>query len=281
MKLKNFDYLLFIIEIILYFILVNANNGKNLNECEKNEKNICIMKDNTKLSNGQRCISHNGDVFESTNNGDGSCKLMYKLDEIYEMLVYSQEKRESGEFAENIYKLFNDDKCTIPEDENKFGYLCYCENDNNCEYVKEIGYFINDKDNIYSCPKNENKCTKISSGVDCSNGELIYDTNDNTKISFCISNEGSPVLLSADNIGNYIVDHKEGNIFGSTNSEQFSLVKINQNSVVLDKSFRKYLKFIYADKITNKVLDKGICPNGSINLIELNCDEYAICTENH
>jgi len=38
------------------------------------------------------------------------------------------------------------------------------------------------------------------------------------------------------------------------------------------------MKYVFADKTTNSVLENKSCPNGTDSLIELSCNE-AICTE--
>ena len=144
--------------------------------------------------------------------------------------------------SKNTYYIFSDEDGTSLELENSSGYLYYCDNNEICTPIKEIGYYINDINSIYYCDNYNGICRKYNAKDEClisTIGELFYDKNDNSKISICLNRDNEKfysVVLSNENSGNFIVDYKEENIYGLTNSKQFALVKINENSVILNKS---------------------------------------------
>jgi len=197
------------------------------------------------------CVSENGDVYESTNNNNGGCKLLYKFNEVYEMLLYSVEKRtgvrsESNE-NDSKFKIFSDEECTTVETERSQGYLCYCDNENNCSAVKEYGYFVNDENDLYKCPINESLCEKLQPIENCNSGSIGKICKYSGEISLCLNyiNEETQkdyIVKLTNNAGDYLVNYSDSNIFNLKNNEQYAFVKVDQTSVVLNMPCM-YIKF--------------------------------------
>jgi len=158
--------------------------------------------------------------------------------------------------------------------------LYYCK-DRVCTAVKDVGYYVNNQSEIYSCSSSDDgKCIKTSANTGgCTAttvGELLkVGTNE---LSLCLKNEKSIGL--EDNAGSYIVNYKNGNIFGITDNK-YALVNVKKRTVTLDKTHNTH--YIYADKSSNAVLENSDqCPrDGDIEslIIELNCNK-SICSEN-
>jgi len=172
------------------------------------------------------------------------------------------------------------------------GYLFYCNSDNSdCSLVKNIGYYINDRNNIYSCSAydSEVKCIKSEAESSCNTntiGKIIFEENknrrdDQEKFSICLNYEDSkdykvPLTQEA---GNYVVFYKEDNILGLSSNE-YGIVEVKQNSVEFN-NYESSMKYTYANKQSNyKVLNKGDnCPTDlNNNLLEYKCNK-GICTQ--
>lgn len=172
------------------------------------------------------------------------------------------------------------------------GKLYYCENENEeCDEITEVGYYINDKENAYACKSNGSSiiCEKVTITVDpkdgCSNniGKLIVLES---KLSICLASDKS-IELNNVNTGNYIVENGSNDIFGIVEGG-YAIITVNEKSVILNKEYDNKLKYVYVNNENKslKVMEKGnTCPkdaskNNAIksdDILELEC-ENGICT---
>lgn len=292
---NNFSKIL-ILFIFLYISIINASNENEFRRCEVFYEDKCILNDGTELKKGHRCATGEGYIYKGIDDF-GKCEYEKYLVEYDDENIFNI-LRDDGEYDsideldsvngnDDNYYIFADEECNALEDDNSIGYVCHCNDENDCTIVKENGYYIDNNNNIYSCVNNKNECSKVLAKENCSEsniGEIFYDSEDKTKYLLCLNyaqNKEYTVLLEAENAGAYIINYNDNNIFGLSNSKEFALVEIDKNSVILKKSSSGNIKYIYVNSEENRVLDKGLCPDDTKLIIELNCSADAICIENN
>jgi len=124
--------------------------------------------------------------------------------------------------------------------EGKSGYLYVCTNNSNditCSLVMDVGYYINDGKDLYTCTKNgELKCVKNveeSIGTECKNdniGEVVYIGE---KYVLCVGNEQSKDLTN-DTV-EYIFSNDGAVSTYSLASNTYGFIKASSISVILNK----------------------------------------------
>jgi len=283
----------------LFFIfqnlLVYGENKKidNIQRCEVSDDDLCILSNGLELKKGEQCVTNNGYLYVGINDF-GKCeyvKYIYIYDNSNENNKFrdiipppGDNSPSNNDNLNNIYLLFQDEEGTIPEIDGSIGYLYYCSESDSCNKVNEVGYYLNNQDDIFLCGKNGNKCEEILPKEKCdveTIGELFIDSKDNTKIRLCLNHDGAKsydIDLSEESAGNYIINHRDGIIFGTSGNNQYALVKVEKHSVTLNKSSGRKFKYIYVDE-NNKVLNDGMCTSEDEAIVEFNCED-AICTKN-
>jgi len=135
------------------------------------------------------------------------------------------------------------------------GTIYYCKEDSekesgfSCSKVDSPGYYINSKDEIYQCVTGSGKldCTVYTLG-NCGNsddiGKLFVDGNG--KLNLCVNytDKAYPVLIDSNTSGNYLIQYKEGNIFGIP-SEANAIVKVDKNSAAINKNCKFCIIFFF------------------------------------
>jgi len=296
--IKNFIHLyLFLLIVFLQFVTSKVNEN-----CK-----IIKDKETSKYILSGKC--ENGIYYVNIDNGKKVTEFDYDLckkgsiikytiisgkmkSEICNTIIEGLNNRDNKEL--NIrsgsddqtkeYKLFNDKSALNPNDDSSPAYLFYCEGDE-CINKTFIGYYINDKDNIYSCKANsefgsEVRCSKDIIGKSCTEktvGKVFYEEDEDSKVkySICLDYNGIDAVSTelSDKAGVYLVGYSDNNVYGLI-SGQYAMVEVNETSVTL---YNNYANYIYVDKTSkNKILRKGEkCPNKDY-MSELICDK-GIC----
>lgn len=181
---------------------------------------------------------------------------------------------------ENYYYLVDKEDYSISKDE---GNLFYCQSeDTACTELYDIGYFVMDKDTIYSCREGRN-------GIECSRSEVTEQDDtcnaasigkiflNQGKLSICLNYDNEKdyfVELNVSNSGNYIIGKDSSNLFGLSN-EKYAIVNIKDKIVTIHRTYQNNLKYVYANMSNKlKIFEKGdTCPTDISNLLELDCFE--------
>jgi len=161
--------------------------------------------------------------------------------------------------------------------------------------VNDIGYFINSDVNAYRCTRVGVDLTcsieTIHEATNCQNNDRIgkiYKIED--QLTLCVANDKA-VTLTNGNVGNYVVIHHTGSIFGNTASETYAIIKLKEKSIILDTNYKSGIKYTYANIESNyKILEKGAsttCPKlaggtsiSKSNIVELKNCSNGICQRN-
>ncbi|ORX42311.1 L domain-like protein [Piromyces finnis] len=148
--------------------------------------------------------------------------------------------------------------------------LFYCEVINDiieCNNKSRTGYYINSKDEIYTCAKEG--CT----GYENTDGKIVF-TDD--KINIHLTDKIITSLASPET--NYLAGHESiGSIFGTKSTNEYVIITIDESSITLNSA----VKYIYINPLTNKVLEREECPNDDfLAITEYECNETShICTK--
>jgi len=115
------------------------------------------------------------------------------------------------------------------------GYLYYCPaSASACEERKTKGYYMNDKDNVFSCNGTEGKCVieTIASGAECTAQTIGKLALSGTDPAICLNfkTDGITELLSATET--VLMTYASGNLFGITEGNM-GLITIKENSATL------------------------------------------------
>lgn len=179
---------------------------------------------------------------------------------------------------ENSYYLVDPSNYeVIPNNNyNDSGSLYYCKGETvTCTEQLNIGYYVVDKETIYTCEDKgngltckRNRLTYDASKI-CKNkpenvGKLFLASEDTTDISICLNgdndDEGS-VVLNTSNSGDYLISKNSDpsiNVFGITGSnEKYAIININDKVVTLKSNYKNNLKYVYVNDKTNKIMEKG------------------------
>jgi len=156
--------------------------------------------------------------------------------------------RSGSDDGKNGYKLFKDKLATVPIDDDSPAYLFYCEGDN-CIEQSTVGYYVNDKDDVYSCKTSgsEVKCSEVNIETSCTSqtiGKIFYENSSEIKYYVCLDYDGTNAISVElnENGGDYITGYSEDNAYGLT-SNQYAVVEINKTSVKLKNISGKFNMF--------------------------------------
>jgi len=167
--------------------------------------------------------------------------------------------------------------------------LYYCEKQNNpCQPVSDVGYFIVDASTAYYCTIDStlechavNEITKSSKCTDELIGELVSIGD---QLSFCLTRSTAVSLTNA-NKGIYVVAGKSGDIFGiDSSSLDYGIVNVDENLITLNTKYTNNMKYVYVDKTDTgkyKVLERtSTCPTtkDSESILELEC-QNGLCDD--
>lgn len=181
---------------------------------------------------------------------------------------------------------------------NTEGTLYYCKGEPvQCNEIEDIGYYIVDKDNYYTCQNGINgfaciKSDPISEGVCKSQsdniGKLVVSPTDHLTISLCLNDSNSDkaaVDLNGSNSGDYLISKNIDstiNVFGITgNNEKYAIITIKDKIITLNSAYSNNLKYVYALDESRKVMKKndGSCPKDASGVIEENKILEVFCTK--
>lgn len=141
-----------------------------------------------------------------------------------------------------MYYLIQKPEYTVIEEEYEKGTLFLCSNENEaCQEVNQVGYFVIDKTAIFSCSFNEEsieiECEKYS--LSDSESLTCYDENlgkiltNNSKFFICVTNSGTAIELNITNAGNYILAKNDEDIFG-IGAKTYAIVNVNEHTITLN-----------------------------------------------
>jgi len=118
--------------------------------------------------------------------------------------------------------------------------LFNCNSSGTCKRIIKIGYYVNDRNNVYYCNnRNDGKCTKTVAETSCISSTIgkIYFNSENISV-ICLNYDGQKginKILENSGSERYIVNYNSDNIYGLT-SDKVAIVKINKSYVVLSTS---------------------------------------------
>lgn len=165
------------------------------------------------------------------------------------------------------------------------GILFYCEEENSqCEKIENIGYYVNADGSSFECKIVEQSllCSKYTLGFDCETETIgkLYKNGDD--ISLCLRKNDKIKAYEnlRENAKDCIVSYGQNNIYG-INSNEFTILSINENSAFLD--LKKYKNTLYAYTLESNFkvidIDNEQCPTNSKGSIDENTLIEYICTE--
>lgn len=177
--------------------------------------------------------------------------------------------------SNSYYLVDSEDNNKIINNNNKYGYLFYCSNENMaCTRISDVGYYVVDSSIIYDCLSSNTGilCKLDNYYEECNNdsiGKIIYKDK---KLSICINNE-IIVDITTTSKSDYVVSKGNGNIFISSNDEEdYAIISINEQVVTLNTKYSNGLKYVYVNKGSNgnyKVMkNTDTCPKNNSNIIE-------------
>ncbi|ORY29703.1 hypothetical protein LY90DRAFT_512800 [Neocallimastix californiae] len=224
---------------------------------------------------GKICVKISGDEGSVTKASNNFCTG----EEIKECKVSTG----SNCMIETYYLIDSTDKIIS----KGTGSLFYCAVENEaCTKIFNIGIYIEDKENIYYCSKQDTlSCEKRKYEDTCdesTTGRIIYK---DPILSICV-NDGVEIELSLSNNGYYVVAGSTGNIF-TEDDNKYSIIKIDGKVITLDTKYKNNSKYIYVNSGNSgkyKIMDsKESCPKkDSIfdkdSILELKCTNGE-CTE--
>jgi len=169
----------------------------------------------------------------------------------------------------NNYYLVSSKDLSLTE-EGESGILYYCTGEKvECERQNDIGYYVIDKETVYTCQEDGIGITCKRSTVTletCSNARHIgklFSSSTDTTISLCLNydTEASTIVLDGSNTGNYLVYKNvdpKANVFGIHGvNEAYAIIGIQDKVVRLNSTYSNGLKYVYADSSTNRIMEKG------------------------
>ena len=151
---------------------------------------------------------------------------------------------------------------------NSFLYYC-AVNENSvvrCNEVYEKGYYINDKDNVYSCNGTSGQCKASTEG----NGVIgkITAVSDERLVVFLNTGISAPLQATPKN---YLVatGTTADNAFGTSQAGENAIITVGENYVHLNSTF-SYTQdhYVYINSATQEILKSGVCPAGGFAAIE-------------
>jgi len=248
--------------------------GKNIFLFDVNGFTICKFRNNKELTYKKRL---------NTGEGAGSDEGQYNCD-----------VETGNNCSHNTYYLINENG-DISDEEGIVHHCIEDESGVSCTKQNDIGYYVINKDTIYTCKKNKEViiCTigNINNNV-CNEeniGKLFLSGN---KIFICLNykSKAYSIELSKNSAGEYIVykSTTSNELFGTNDENPYALISINENFVLLNTEYARNMKYIYINKDESnessifKIMKKGeSCPklseNSQVinenNILELQCNE--------
>jgi hypothetical protein len=203
----------------------------------------------------------------------------------------------SGENCDNDYYLVSkEENYALGEDH---GALFYCDPEKQkpiCTEIFDVGYYIKDKEAIFSCKAGNN-------GLDCSLNKLTDENNacntnsigkpflNQNKLALCLDyDEGATTAYAIDltptTSGNYLIKKDSSNLFDIPSDRDYAIVSVKEKIITINLNYTNKLKYVYANKDAKmKLLEKGdTCPKSNsaldeTKILELNCVNSK-CTTN-
>jgi len=263
---------------------------------EKNNLNIKKKKNKIKLFRYKRIFLYrycyfNNDYFYlliSTNS------IFIKTFFFFFFFFFFKNKKILGD--NDYYLVSKEENYALGEDH---GALFYCDPEKQkpiCTEIFDVGYYIKDKEAIFSCKAGNN-------GLDCSLNKLTDENNacntnsigkpflNQNKLALCLDyDEGATTAYAIDltptTSGNYLIKKDSSNLFDIPSDRDYAIVSVKEKIITINLNYTNKLKYVYANKDAKmKLLEKGdTCPksNGALDetkILELNCVNSK-CTTN-